>query len=174
MFLARSVGTPWDPVVVRHARAVNAREHVKVPLFAGAVFVLTLVVASLRLPPQIAMYYSPTDHPDVVYQAWQYLFLVPLGTLLLAFALASGAGALMAAFGPGGATIEGRVMAWVGAWVLVSASAAVWVAISLGNGHPLQRSWLEALIGLALFLGAFAIIAVAFVRAPHRATKELP
>jgi hypothetical protein len=160
--------------VVRHARAVKAREHVKVPLVAGAVFVLSLVVASLRLASQIAMYYTPTDRPDVVYQAWQYLILVPMGTLLLAFALASGAGALMAAFCPGGATIEGRVMAWVGAWVLVSASAAVWVAIALGNGHPLQRSSLEALIGLALLLGTFVIIAIAFVQAPRRATKQLP
>jgi Na+-driven multidrug efflux pump len=85
------------------------------------VFVLTFGMAVLWLPSQIAMYYTPTDRPDVIYQGWQYLILILLGAFLLAFGLASGAGALMAAFGSGGAVTEGRVTAWVGAWVLVSA-----------------------------------------------------
>jgi Na+-driven multidrug efflux pump len=78
------------------------------------------------------MYYTPTEQADVVYRLWQYLILVPIVTLLLAMALAMFARAIVTVFSSDGEIAEARVAAWV----FVSASAAVWGAIWLGNDQP--------------------------------------
>lgn len=128
----------------------------------GAVFMVTVTLAAVLLPSMVDVYRNPTDQPDVVYARWQYLLLAVLGAGLLAVALSAVAAALLAlvvAFTgrqPSGAAAQ--LSSRVTGWVLLCSSAAVWLAIWLGNSDPARRSWLELATGQVALAGIGFII----------------
>jgi hypothetical protein len=126
---------------------------------AAGVFVGSIAFGTRLLPQEVEAYYTPARNPDVVYDAWLYLLLLT-GTACVAimgfWAIARAASALIGAFvskpGP-----ESPVGPWVAAWILIWFSVLVWLAIWLGNGHDLQRSWLELATSLTGVAGVFLI-----------------
>ncbi len=124
-------------------------------------FLATVTCAAVLLPGRVHLYYTPTDRPDVVYELWQYLFVVVVGAAVMALvagALASALVSLVLVFGRGASDDRASAAAWVGAWTLLWFSAEVWLTIWLGNDHPLRRSWLELLLALVGLTGAGLIV----------------
>lgn len=135
--------------------------HLIAVLVAALVFLATATCAAVLLPGRVHLYYTPTDRPDVVYELWQYLFLVVVGAAAMALAAGATASALVSlvlAFGRDGSDTGVGVAAWAGAWTLLWFSAALWLTIWLGNDHPLTRSWLELLLALVGLTGAGLIV----------------
>ena len=121
---------------------------------AFLLFLVTIIVGAGLLPREVEVYLTPARTPDAVFPAWLYLLLL-VGEACIAtmgfWALARAASALIGALhsepGP-----ESPVGPWIAAWILIWFSVLIWLAIWLGNGHELQRSWLElttSLIGIA-------------------------
>jgi hypothetical protein len=138
---------------------------------AALAFLATMVAATLLLPGQVDVYYTPTDRPDVVLEQWQYLTLMVIGTTVVAAALATLTTTvlgLVAAFTNEPRTTGPEAAAWTGAWVLLWFSAAAWLAISLGNDSPESRSWLELLLSLAGLAGVVLVIVWRARRHRHR------
>jgi hypothetical protein len=133
---------------------------------AALLFLGSIAFGTRLLPQEVEVYFTPARSPDVVYETWLYLLLLVAEACAATvgfWALARGASALIGAFGskPG---LESPVGPWIAAWILTWFSVALWLAILLGNGHDLQRSWLElatSLIGIAgvvLIVGGHAIL----------------
>jgi hypothetical protein len=147
---------------VQHLEKPHGRAHLVALLAAALAFLATMVAATLLLPGQVNVYYTPTDRSDVVVERWQYLTLMVIGTTVVAAVLATLTTTvlgLVAAFTNGTQTTDPRAAAWTGAWVLLWLSAAVWLAIWLGNDSPERRSWFELLLSLAGLAGVVLVIA---------------